>query len=429
MNNMNQEWNRGLTLPQDILERCETVKPVDIIVGVLCKDVEATILNVLNVINEGLYRYFPENTKAIVISKATSTDKTDQAIELFQPYPSVGKIVTNDLIDGGKGSGVMTIMEIAHAAEAKAIVLIDGDLLNIKPSWIETIANPIVFGRADLTVPYYIRDKNDAVITNNLVYPFTRALYGIDIRQPIAGEYAISKNLYELLRNHPLFPPDFGVDIFILTVAAAEGMYVKEGLFSLKIHESTTHYLEPEKFLIPMFRKVTSSMFELAKYYESYWKCKPQIWRRKYHRESFSQRPIPVTINIPELKKSYQSEFLSNKNEISNFLPSELYHQLDHVISNGNPFTSDLWVKIVYHYAAAYKTITDETAKYHLLDSLKTLWIGRFVSYALEVQDMDINQAEQVIQRQAELFENQFTYLKNLYENTIPAEPVSRETQ
>jgi hypothetical protein len=75
MNNMNQEWNRGLTLPQDILERCETVKPVDIIVGVLCKDVEATILNVLNVINEGLYRYFPENTKAIVISKATSTDR------------------------------------------------------------------------------------------------------------------------------------------------------------------------------------------------------------------------------------------------------------------------------------------------------------------------------------------------------------------
>jgi hypothetical protein len=129
-----------------------------------------------------------------------------------------------------------------------------------------------VYGRADLTVPYYIRDKNDGVITNNLVYPFTRALYRIDIRQPIAGEYALSKNLYELLREHPLFPPDFGVDIFILTVAAAEGMYVKEGLFSLKIHESTTRYLEPEKFLIPMFRKVTGCMFELAKYYEDHWK-------------------------------------------------------------------------------------------------------------------------------------------------------------
>jgi len=55
----------------------------------------------------------------------------------------------------------------------------DGDLLSIKPEWVETISNPIVYGRADLTVPYYIRDKNDGVITNNLVYPFTRALYGI----------------------------------------------------------------------------------------------------------------------------------------------------------------------------------------------------------------------------------------------------------
>jgi hypothetical protein len=196
---MNQEWNKDLSLDPEIIERCKQIGELDIVVGVLCKNVESTVLNVLNVINEGLYRYFPENNKAIVISVADSTDKTNEAIELFTPYSSVHKIVTKDIISKGKGAGVMTIFEIAHETEAKSVVLIDGDLLSIKPSWIETIANPIIYGRADLTVPYYIRDKNDAVITNNLVYPFTRALYGIDIRQPIAGEYAISRNLYELL--------------------------------------------------------------------------------------------------------------------------------------------------------------------------------------------------------------------------------------
>lgn len=412
---MNQEWNKHVCLSDDIKRKCHEIKPVDIIVGVLCKDVETTILNVLNVVNEGLYRFFPDHKLAIAVSKAKSSDDTDEAIKLFQPYNSIQTIITDDITSGGKGAGVMTIFEIAHEVEAKCVVLLDGDLISVKPSWIESIANPVVFGRADLTVPYYIRDKNDGVITNNLVYPFTRALYGIDIRQPIAGEFALSKNLYEHLRNHPLFPPDFGIDIFIVTTAAAEGMYVKEGLFSLKIHESTTHYLEPEKFLIPMFRRVTGAMFSLAEYYEPYWRKKPSRWRGKYQRECFSQHPIPVKINIDNMRRSFKNEFIENKDLFHRFLPERFIEQMDHLISNDGNFDVTLWADIVYEYASSYKNMRTEEEKYVLLDTLKTLWLGRFVSYAFEVKDMDINDAEQVIQQQAEVFEDQFVYLKSIY--------------
>ena len=414
---MNQKWNKNLNLNSEIIKKCKEIKPVDILVGVLCKDVEATILNVLNVINEGLYRYFPDHKLAIVVSDGNSSDKTKDIVNLFQPYSNINLIITNDIVNIGKGAGVITIFEIAHNCEAKSIILIDGDLLSVKPGWIQTIANPIVYGRADLTVPYYIRDKNDGVITNNLVYPFTRALYGIDIRQPIAGEYAISKNLYELLRKHPLFPPDFGIDIFILTVAAAEGLYIKEGLFSLKIHESTTRYLEPEKFLIPMFRKVTNSMFTLTKYYEKYWKIKPKLWRTKYHRESFSKKPIPVQINIRDMEKSFKNEYKNVIKSIKEILPNDLISDLDNKINNNLDLNSELWAEIVYNYAAAYKKIeeNDEESKYRILDSLKTLWLGRFVSYVKQVQNMDINDAEKIIQEQAEIFENKIEYLKSIY--------------
>ncbi|OYT29159.1 glycosyl transferase family 2 [Thermoplasmatales archaeon ex4572_165] len=412
---MNQEWNKGLSLDSAVLEKTKKMKPIDLMVGVLCKDVETTVLNVLNVINEGLYRNFPEYNMAIVISKADSADSTDDAISLFQPYKNIHCIVANDITNGGKGAGVMTIFEIAHEVEAKCVVLMDGDLLSIKPGWIQTIANPVVYGRADLTVPYYIRDKNDGVITNNLVYPFTRTLYGIDIRQPIAGEFALSRNLYEALREHPLFPPDFGIDIFIVTSAAAEGFYVKEGLFSLKIHESTTHYLEPEKFLIPMFRKVTRSMFELARYYQDYWSKRPSRWASKYHRVSFSQKPIPVQINIDDMDRSFRNDYVSVKESMHNFIPSEIAYEIDGIVNNDNDFNAELWAKIVFHYASAYKNSHDESKIYTLLDSLKTLWIGRFVSYARQVEQMDVNESEKIIQAQAEIFEKEFEYLKNIY--------------
>lgn len=413
--NMNQDWNKNINLNNDIIKTCKKIKPIDIMVGVLCKDVETTVLNVLNVINEGLYRYFPDYRKAIVISRGESSDRTNEVIDLFQPYNSINQIITDDITKGGKGSGVMTVFQIAHEVEAKSVVLMDGDLLSIKPGWIHTISNPVIYGRADLTVPYYIRDKFDAVITNNLVYPFTRSLYGIDIRQPIAGEFALSRNLYEILLKHPLFPPDFGVDIFIVTAAAAEGMVVKEGLFSLKIHESTIRYLEPEKFLVPMFRKVTGSMFELAKYYENYWKKTRHIEHKESYRECFSSKPIPVKIDIFELKKTFESEFKSSKNMIKQFLPEDIISDLDKVIQNKVDFDSELWAEIVYNYANSYKYVETESERYLLLDSLKTLWIGRFVYYADEVKDMDMNEAEQVIQKQAEVFEEKFDYLRSIY--------------
>ena len=388
---------------------------MDIIVGVLCKNVETTVLNVLNVINEGLYRYFPDYSKCIVISEGASTDKTSEAIDLFQPYNSIHKLVTTDITSGGKGAGVMTILEIAHEAEAKSVVLVDGDLLSIKPGWIQTISNPIIYGRADLTVPYYIRDKNDGVITNNLVYPFTRALYGVDIRQPIAGEFALSKNLYEALRQHPLFPPDFGVDIFIVTVAAAEGMKVKEGLYSLKIHESTTRYLEPEKFLVPMFRKVTGCMFELARYYEEYWKNRPRFLSKGVYRESFSQKPIPVKIDVDNLKKSFVKEYSSVRSSIKQILTGDMIDDLDQIVQNHGRYDAELWAEIVYNYAGAYKNAKDDEMKCLLLDSLKTLWIGRFISYVVETHEMDINEAETVLQKQAEVFEEKLNYLLSVY--------------
>ncbi|MFH1101139.1 MAG: glycosyltransferase [Methanobacteriota archaeon] len=412
---MNPKIAQQIKLSDEMKESCKRIKPVDIIVGVLCKDVEPTVLNVLNVVNEGLYQSFPDSKKAIVVSEGHSTDKTYEVLDLFQPYSTIEKIVTRDMTTGGKGAGVLTIFEIAHELDAKCVVLMDGDLLSIKPVWVQTIANPIIYGRADLTVPYYIRHKYDAVITNNLVYPFTRALYGLDIRQPIAGEFALSRNLYETLRSHPLFPLDFGIDIFIVTVAAAKEMKVKEGLYSLKIHGSTMSYLEPEKLLIPMFTKVTGMMFELASYYELYWKSRPHMINKSFYRKSYSKPPVPVKIDLEKLKYTFLTEYPTKKEAMSKLLPPDLMKDLDASIRANGVFDSELWSKTVYNYTAAYKYAKNSTEKTAVLDSLKTLWIGRYISFIEETENMNINESEAVLQKQATIFEKNINYLISIY--------------
>jgi hypothetical protein len=411
---MDQEWNKDIKLKPEIIKKSKAIKPLDILVGVLCKNVETTVLNVLNVVNDGLYSYYPDLKKAIVVSQGASTDDTSEAIDLFQPNNDIPMIATKDITDDGKGAGIRTILEIAHLSQAKCVVLIDGDLLSIKPEWIRAISTPVVFGIADLTVPYYIRDKYDGVITNNLVYPFTRAVYGINVRQPIAGEFGLSKELYEKLRKHPMFPPNFGVDIFIVTVAAANKMEIKEGLFALKIHRSTRRYIEPEKFLIPMFRSVTGSMLELAKYYEDNWKKRePSIHNLRFNGH-IGRKPIPVKIDVKDLNKNFIKEFKEIRNNLFNYLSKKTLKSLNTKIKNGN-IDSELWSRIVYEFAACYKNIKTSKDKKLLIDALKTLWIGRFASFATETKDMNLNQAEQVIQKQAQIFEHNFDYFKTIY--------------
>lgn len=389
-------------------EKIQGMGTVDLVVGVLCKNVEHTILHVLNVISEGLHKYFPEYTKAIVVSDGFSSDRTVELANLFQPYNGIKKLVVGDVVEGGKGAGVRTIIEVAAEMDAKAIALLDGDLLSVKPEWIREFMTPILFGRAELVIPYYIRDKYDGVITNNLAYPFTRALYGFDVRQPLAGEFGISKRLYRMLREHPLFPRDFGIDIFIVTSAIANNVSVKEGIYSIKIHESTTMYLEPEILLIPMFRQVTGKMFELASYYENFWRNNVKPIRYMNHSEYFTQKPIPVSVDPVKMEKTFRREFIATQKMMKNYLPSDLVKDLEHVGKKIEDFSMDLWAESVYHFASSYKKLKRKTEKYVLLDTLKTLWFGRFTSFVIQTADMDLNSAEKIIQQQAQIFEKKF---------------------
>jgi hypothetical protein len=212
-----------------------------------------------------------------------------------------------------------------------------------------------------------------------------------------------------------LFPLDFGIDIFVVTTAAAREMEIKEGIYSLKLHESTTQYLQPESSLIPMFRQVTGTMFELAKHYQDFWMNRGRNTYKKLHKECFAPNPIPVQIDVDALQKSFKKEYKSSKKLIQRYLPEKLALRLNEVSRKIENLDSQLWAEIVYTFASSYKNLKRKSEKLEVLDILKTIWFGRFVSYAIETRDVDINAAEGVIQKQAKIFEENFDYLLSIY--------------
>ncbi len=403
-----------MALTPILQEQVDNIGSVDVVVGIPTKDVEATIIHTLNVVGMGLQKCFEGAENLVVISNGFSSDKTKELAKMFSLPPTIKKIVTDDVGRAGKGNAVRTTLEIAMATDAKCVVLVDGDLLSISPSWVGHLAEPILFG-ADLVVPFYIRDKYDGVITNNIAYPLISSVFRANIRQPIGGDFALSRRLAERLLKHPIFPHHFGIDIFITTIAAAEQMKIRESPLGLKIHSSVTKYIDTCNHLSAMFQQVVGTQFDLIEHYEESWKNISQnitIQRRK-NINQYGQKPVPVQVDTMKLIFHFKEGFKKHRDSLDKILPKDVFKKL-HACTQNSRFDPETWAKIVYHMAAAYKR-SEGGVKIQILDVLHDLWLGRYAHFVLDTQDMSTRQAENIIKKQAERFKNLIPYLKEIY--------------
>ena len=120
-------------------------------------------------------------------SRSCSSGRRTSSTRVSLTYPEIDGV-------GGKGAALRTIFEIAAALEVQALVVVDSrPALASCPSGSSCSPGPILKGGYDFVAPLYARYKYDGTITNTVTYPLTRALYGHRIRQPIGGDFGVSR--------------------------------------------------------------------------------------------------------------------------------------------------------------------------------------------------------------------------------------------
>ena len=165
-----------------------SVNEAEILVGIPSYNNADTIGHVVRAVSAGLAKYFPGRRAVLVNSDGGSSDGTSEAVSqavvdygamLISDHQNpLQKIITPYHGIPGKGSAFRTIFEIARRVNAKACAVVDSDLRSITPEWIELLLRPILEEGYDYVAPYYLRHKYDGTITNSIVYPLTRPLYG-----------------------------------------------------------------------------------------------------------------------------------------------------------------------------------------------------------------------------------------------------------
>lgn len=409
-------------LPSELLARLEEIGEADIVVGIPSYNNARTIGHVVRAVSAGLGKYFPDCKALIVNSDGGSKDGTREAVLgaeldtdslLFVSHPvhPIQRISTPYHGVPGKGSAFRTIFALARRCQAKACVVVDADLRSITPQWIELLARPLLEREFDFIAPYYLRHKYDGTITNGIIYPMTRALFGKRVRQPIGGDFGLSGRLATRYLEKEVWETDvarFGVDIWMTVTAIAEGFRAGQSYLGAKLHDAK----DPGADLASMFRQVLGSVFGLMETYQPVWQGVQASEPVPMFGFPFEVGVEPISVNVERMTKAY-GQGVSDLREIyQGFLaPETLAALADCARQPTDRFRipDELWVHVVYEFAGAWEHRALD--REHLLQSLVPLYLGRTASFVIEVRESTAAEVEQRIEQLCEVFEKNKPYL------------------
>jgi len=284
-------------LRDDARRRIEAIGRADILVGIPSYNNAQTIGHVVRMAAQGMVKYFPDLKPVLINSDGGSPDGTREVV-LSTPVPEGVEVIATEYQGlSGKGSAFRAIFEAMQLLGAKVGVVVDSDLRSITPEWIERLAGPIVEGDYDYVTPHYIRHKYDGTITNNICYPMTRMLYGVDVRQPIGGDFGFSAKLAESYLAKDVWDTDvarFGVDIWMTTTAINEGARICQARLGAKVHDVK----DPALTLGPMFVQVVGTLFRLMGLYEGNWKGVRGSRPAPFYGDAVEAEPEPVAVTL-----------------------------------------------------------------------------------------------------------------------------------
>ncbi len=377
----------------------------DIVVGIPAFNSERTIAHVMKAASEGMSQHYAGRSMILVVSDGGSTDYTREVAQKTKLARGVRKLVTIYRGVPGKGTSLRCIFEGALLLEAKACAVFDSDLRSITPDWVKAVISPVLDHGFDFVSPFYVRHKYDATITNHVARSLTQALYGKRLRQPIGGDFGLSPRTMRLFTKEDVWETDvakFGIDIWMTTIALCEGLKVCETFLGSKVHDPK----DPASHLGPMFRQVVGTLFGMMKRYEAAWK------------KVASSEPVPLLGEVQEIEPEGIEVSLADlcarfREGLEHFGPvwerivgTERFDRLKGIATlapEAVDFPADLWVHVVYEFAAAYQRWSGD--RHQLLDMLVPIYFARVAGFVNQTREMTSAQAEKIVDEQARRFE------------------------
>jgi len=317
----------------------------------------------------------------------------------------------------GKGTALRSIFEAARHLKARVCMVLDADLRSINSDWVKYLTEPVLEKGYHFVAPIYSRYKYDGTITNNIVYNLTRALYGKRIRQPIGGDFAFNQEMVHYFSEQDVWETDvarFGIDIWMTTEALTLGFQICQSNLGVKIHDAK----DPAASLGPMFRQVLNSLFRLMEQHEKAWKQVRGSEPVPVFGLCDLMEPDPIEVDYGRLVHEFKLGFDHFSTLWKEIFSNDAWQGIvDAYQKNYEDFElgTDSWIKLLYELAATFHRWPDNRRK--LLEITTPLYNARVASFINASRDMSTTEAEELVEKQAQAFEDAKDYLIRVWDN------------
>ena len=297
------------------------------------------------------------------------------------------------------------ICTLAVELGAKTCIVLHGDLATLDAKYLEVFSQAIAEKGCDLVLPVYPSRKFEGLLNHSILAPLTRALYGQRVRYPLAPDFGCSPQMAEKLSSSRgsgegalLWP----------SVQAALGNY-QVCQVSLDVqHATQTEGLELTAILTSLAGSAFSEMEASAAYWQRVRSSHPTATFGVIAENCNDGEPVDAKPLLDSFLLGYR-----NLQEVWGLvLPPVSLLELKKLSRCGPEafrMPDELWVRIVYDFALAYRLRTMNRG--HLIGALAPLYLGWVASYVQEVADLSPVAAEQRFERLARAYEEGKPYL------------------
>jgi hypothetical protein len=312
-----------------------------------------------------------------------------------------------------RGIALRTILAAAELLRAKACAVISAESAQITTDWLATLLRPIYTDEFDLVLPTYNRHRFDGILLTNLIYPMTRALYGLRIREPYALDFAFSGRLgSQFLAQNPWHDETAraGSETQFTLAAIAGGCRIRQSFLGAKAHIERR-----SADLVPAMRQTVGALFSSLEPNLSLWNTKT------------GSQPIPTTgteeftleplrINGKRLREMFSTGVAELESVFHSILSPSTLADLQRIAlmeESRFRYSAELWVKTVYEFAAAYhKSVISRD---HIIQALAPLFRGRAFTFLAENRSGSAESVENNIEALCLEFERMKPYLLEIW--------------
>lgn len=405
------------TFKADAQHRIKEIGQADLVIGVPGgKDPQAAA-HVARIALAGVYEHYPQLRTVLLNADIGRCGDIHHQFAGQIPKNGHDSFAVGGCYHGvsGLGSAAAAIMDAGLALDAKAIVILDSQTECLTADWVAALAHLVLENKADVVLPRYRQWlQPQGLLSDLLVYPLHRALWGQSVRHPAAMDFAVSPGLATALLDEDVWgtPAACGGLGPWLTAFATLGKWrVAQSAIDAKFQQST---LPPELFA-RQFRDIVSVMFSLIPRYCRGWQRVKTVQSAPTSTRFASSAPLlyPSPIDTEALLDKLALGWMKYRTLWNQILTKSNLAQVEQLATLSPDqfyFPADLWARIIYDFAVMFNIA--EADPVQVVASLMPLYQARVAAFWNEIDGLALVGREGTVAAQAVEFEEMRDYLK-----------------